>query len=206
MSDTLSQLLATEVGTVFVTIQDGRTAYVRGGRVERDVPLEAQEPLNFGRGVTGSMQAHFHLTDSGWSTRRAYPASLNRSDSYKDATPGMVEKVAQAVAVALGQTITADTLTEAQRSTNASEAAQRRTTAEALRAQAAQLDAQAEALEASTDARRVFVRQQMRSGATQDATAVRTASGKLLFVDEVAGGQYGARRYRGEPSAWEERD
>lgn len=203
----LSFAMPTKLGAVHVLLQDGHTAYVRAGTGDTgssSAPADEFPAIGYGRGAAGSIRAHFVLINAaGWEALKPTSTyvSLHREGG-GNVTETMRQTVIAAITEALDRFVTADALVEAQRQKNAGDAAARRIEAANLRAQADQLEAQADALEASPEARVFYGVQRLRSGAEQQATAVRTADGELLFVD---GGEHGQRRYRDESAEWTER-
>ena len=100
------------------------------------------------------------------------------------------------------------------RPANGASTTERRKQAAALVEMANQLNRQATELEMDRGARVAYVEQRLRSGMTQRATAVRTSSGELLFIDEPRGDGHppflahdgrGLRRYIDEGADWSER-
>jgi hypothetical protein len=208
----MGQTMNTRHGAIDVTVQDARTAYVRVGTGDRDDSTPADAVLELPRGAAASGRAHFKLEDGVWSCMR--PASVYglRRANGGDLTPTMREAAHGIIAEAL-EGITTEALDDAQYARNVKAAGECRTQAAALCAMADQLNRQATELEMDRGARVVYVEQQLRSGTQQHATAVRTSSGELLFVDEPRGSipflahdGRGLRRWADEPAEWKERD
>jgi hypothetical protein len=65
VSDLARLALTTDVGAVDVTVQNGRTFYVRAGLADEKLLDDAAAPLDLGRGVTVTFRAHFKLQPDG---------------------------------------------------------------------------------------------------------------------------------------------
>lgn len=213
----MGQTITTRYGAIDLTIQDGRTAYVRVGSGDRDdsTMAHANPVLELPRGAQASGRAHFKHGADGWAVLE--PAStyglrrhVDGSRFPRDLTPTMADAAHGAIADALAESVDVDALDDAQYAKNTADAAERRKQATALVRMADQLNRQATELESDRGARVVYVNQRLRSGTSQDATAVRTSSGDLLFVDSPRPyvgfvNDRGLRQYVDESAEWTER-
>jgi len=202
----MGETMNTRYGAIDVTVQDGRTAYVRVGSGDHDDSTPPDAVLELPRNVAASGRAHYKLTADGWESLG--PVYRLRRATGGDLTPTMAQAVDAIIIDALDG-LTADQLEDAQYAKNQAEAETRRKQAAALLEMANQLNRQATELEMDRGSRVVYLRQHMRSGMDQHAIAVRTGRGELLFVDEPRGeaslNDNGLRRYMGEPAEWVER-
>lgn len=203
----MGETINTRYGALDVTIQDGRTAYVRAGTGDRD-DSTGDRRLELPRGVSVHGRGHFKFGGTvleGWKPVRGF--SHFKRDRWSDLTTKQEETLHEAICGAL-LAITDERLSDAQYTRNQEEAAKRRAQAAALCEMANQLNRQATELEMDRGARVVYVNQRLSSGADQDAIAVRTGAGELLFVDEPRDSvnENGLRRYLGEEAPWTERD
>src|SRR5262245_42926002 len=124
----LQTIAATDIGAIAITWQGNGNAYVQAA--DGYAPEGAREPIDIGRGMHGSINAHFKLTNGAWAP--AAPASTYvtiRREAGGDATTTQREKVIAAVIGALAEYGTAELLDDAQRARNATEAEQRHETA-----------------------------------------------------------------------------
>lgn len=211
----MGQTITTRYGAIDLTIQDGRTAYVRVGSGDRDDTTGADARLELPRGAQAYGRAHFKHDADGWAVlepastyglRRAHPDSRFP----RDLTPTMADAAHDAIADALAESVDVDALDDAQYAKNTADAAERREQATALVRMADQLNRQATELELDRGARVAYLTQRLQSGTSQDATAVRTSSGDLLFVDSPRPyvgfvNDRGLRQYVDESAAWTER-
>jgi len=209
----MGQTIQTRYGAIDVTLQDGRTAYVRVGTGDTGDSTPADAVLELPRGINGRGSGHFELVgdypDGTWVWEPMRHTRYRRSTG-GDLPPAAEQTMRETIAHAL-QALTSEQLADAQAAKNASMMCERLAWMEGLERMRDQVRAQATALELDPDARVVYVKQRLRSGIDQRATAVRKGDGTLLFIDEPRGDRHppflahdgrGLRRFIDESAPW----
>lgn len=191
--------LTTDVGTVDVTVHDGRTFYVRAATEDRGELDSAVAPLDAGRGELVSFRGHFRYQDGAATCEKPFVHRVDQQRG-KDPTANMTERVTNAIAATLiayaespaGQAA----LTAAQQEINWKNADERTALAHELRRIVSHLDAEAAALR--TGGRLTYRTRSLSNGFTEKVQRVVRADGAVMGICPEPPTIYGSSRYPGD--------
>jgi N-acetylmuramic acid 6-phosphate (MurNAc-6-P) etherase len=197
VSDLARLALTTDVGIVDVTVQNGRTFYVRAGLADEKLLDGTTAPLDLGRGVAVTFRAHFKLQPDG--AVKCDQPFLHRVDQGRDKDP--TRKMIDRAISAIGEKLTEHAktpegraaLAAAQRDVNERNADQRDKLAAELQRVAAHLELEAVALRAG--GRLTYRERRLTSGYSEQIQRVERHDGTLMDVCPEPPTVYGSSRY-----------